>query len=103
MAFSIYIEYTPMPGKEMALLERLRADCEECIRDDEGCLRMELAQPDPADGRLVLSELWRDRDALEAHKNKPGHSHAWQDGLLQGKRVLSCQVLLSPVKPGARD
>jgi quinol monooxygenase YgiN len=39
-------------------------------------------------GWIVLSELWRDQAAIEAHRAKPGHSHAWQDALIEFKRVI---------------
>lgn len=99
-AIAIYIEYEPLPGCLDALQARMQNECDECIREDEGCLRMELCLPDPPDGRLLLAELWRDQAALDAHKNKPGHSHEWQKALVAAKRVSRCRVVVSPQKPG---
>ncbi|MGD9945562.1 MAG: antibiotic biosynthesis monooxygenase family protein [Burkholderiaceae bacterium] len=100
MPIGIYIEYTPHPHCYDELVRRLREEGETCMREDEGCLRMELATPQKADGRVLLIELWRDRAAIEAHQNKPGHTHAWQDALLQDKRVVVCDVIASPPKEG---
>jgi hypothetical protein len=41
-----------------------------------------------------LIELWRDRAALAA---KPGHSHAWQEPLVENKRISVCAVVASPL------
>lgn len=97
MPLGIYIEYQPRPGCRDALLARLREEAESCIRDDDGCLRMEVAVPEKVDDpRVLLIELWRDRAALDAHSAKPGHSHAWQDAFVESKRVSVCTVVASP-------
>lgn len=96
----IYIEYRPHPHKFDEFLELLRQESEETMRDD-GCLRMEVALPEKPDGRVFLIELWRDEAAIEAHRSKPGHSHAWQDPLVVEKRVARCRVDFSPL-PASR-
>lgn len=101
MPIGIYIEYEAQPDCFDDMLRYLRRETEECMRDDDGCLRMELAMPDNAPGRLVLSELWRDRESIERHRNKPGHSHDWQQALVANKRVLVCSVIASPSKEEA--
>jgi quinol monooxygenase YgiN len=100
VALGIYIEFTPRPGCRGALLERLREESEACVKGDDGCLRMEVAVPEKSDDeRVLLIELWRDRAAIDAHGAKPGHSHAWQEPLVESKRVSVCTVVASPVSP----
>lgn len=102
MTIAIYIEFTPRPGQRDVLIERLRHEARECIARDDGCLRMELALPQTADdARVWLIELWRDRAAIDAHGARPGHSHAWQQPLVEHKVVSVCTVLESP-QPAAR-
>lgn len=102
MALGIYIEYTPRAGCRSALLERLREEAEACVSEDDGCLRMEVAVPEKAsDERVLLIELWRDRAALNAHSAKPGHSHAWQEPLVESKQVSVCTIVASPEPRGA--
>ena len=97
MSLGIYIEYTPRTGCREILLAKLREEAESCIRDDDGCLRMEVAVPEKIDDpRVLLIELWRDRAALDAHSARPGHSHAWQEPLVESKRVSVCTVVASP-------
>jgi len=92
---SIYIEYRPFPERFDEFLNLLKKESEDTMRDD-GCLRMEIAQPTPPDGRVFLIELWRDEAAIKAHASKPGHSHEWQNGLVSEKRVARCRVDCSP-------
>lgn len=96
MPIGIYIEYEALPDCFDELLRSLRSESETCMREDEGCLRMELAVPEPPDGRVLLIELWQDRLAIERHQNKPGHSHEWQQALVARKRVTVCHVVASP-------
>ena len=88
---AILIELEPHPEHRDELVRRLEADARETLTDD-GCLRMELLQVSDGSGRLVLSELWRDRAAIDAHRAKPGHSHAWQNRLVRSKRTLVCET-----------
>jgi quinol monooxygenase YgiN len=53
---------------------------------------MEVLHAADGSARVLLSELWRDRQAIEAHRAKPGHSHAWQDALIRAKRVTVCET-----------
>jgi len=88
---AIIIEFEPHPARRAEFLEKLRSDAMETLRDD-GCLRMEVLHATADSDRILLSELWRDREAIEAHRNKPGHSHAWQDALIRSKRVTVCDT-----------
>lgn len=100
MALGIYIEYTPRSGCYDTLLTRLREEAESCMRNDDGCLRMEVSVPQKReDQRIFLIELWRDRASLDAHGARPGHSHAWQEPLVESKRVSVCDVVASPGAP----
>ena len=71
---------------------KLRTDAADTLNDD-GCHRMEVLQVRRQPNHIVLSELWRDDAAIEAHRNKPGHSHAWQEPLIVSKRVISATVI----------
>lgn len=101
MPIGIYVEFEALPGRFDGLIEKLREEGEICMRQDDGCLRMELATPQAPDGRVLLIELWRDRAALQAHKDRPGHSHAWQSDYVASKRVTVCDVIDSPGAPAA--
>ena len=88
---AVLIEFDVKPECRAAFEARLRVDARETLVDD-GCLRMEILQPQAAGDCIMLSELWRDQQAIDAHRGKPGHSHAWQEPLITAKRVTVCDV-----------
>jgi len=88
---AILIEFDVRPQCRAEFERLLRRDARETL-GDAGCLRMEVLLPRGADNRIMLSELWRDQSSIEAHRSKPGHSHAWQEPLISGKRVTVCDV-----------
>jgi len=89
---AILIEFDVKPECR-AEFERLLTQDARATLDDAGCLRMEVLLPRAGDQRVVLSELWRDQQSIEGHRSKPGHSHAWQEPLINAKRVMVCDVL----------
>jgi quinol monooxygenase YgiN len=93
---AIIIEFEVKSECLTAFEAKLRADAAETLRDD-GCFRMEILKPcgddNGAAGKFVLSELWRDEAAIAAHRDKPGHSHAWQEPMLKAKRTNRYEVL----------
>lgn len=89
---AIIIEFDVKPECRAAFEARLRADAAQTLGDD-GCMRMEVFAVRGEPNRIVLSELWRDEAAIEAHRNKPGHSHAWQVPLIVSKRTVAGVVV----------
>lgn len=88
---AIIIEFDVKPECRAAFEAKLRADASQTLCD-EGCMRMEVFAVRGEPNRMVLSELWRDEAAIEAHRNKPGHSHAWQAPLIVSKRVTAGEI-----------
>ncbi len=91
---AIIVEFEPHAEQASDFLRKLEQDAAETLEDD-GCLRMEVLRTRDGSGRIVLSELWRDEAAIEAHRTKPGHSHAWQVPMIKSKRVLLCDLVQS--------
>lgn len=86
---AIIVEYQIKPEFRVEFEQRLKLEAAATLRDD-GCLRMEILTPQGEPHRLLLSELWRDRAALDAHGNAPGHSHAWCEYMLESRRATVC-------------
>jgi quinol monooxygenase YgiN len=99
---AIIVEFDPQAEHAGEFLRKLELDARETLKDD-GCLRMEILRTRDGSGRIVLSELWRDEAAIEAHRTKPGHSHDWQVPLLESKRVLVCDRMGASHLPGSGD
>lgn len=58
------------PAHVHALAEDLRAGVPRTLRED-GCLFYSFALEDPAAGRILAAERWRDQAALDAHLSTP--------------------------------
>ena len=61
--------FTPLPGKESALVDALRA-CLPAIHEEPGCVYYTLNGAE--DGRVVMVEKWASRADLDAHDVSPG-------------------------------
>jgi quinol monooxygenase YgiN len=88
---AILIEFDVKPECRAGFEQELRRDARATL-EDAGCLRMEVLLPRTGSNRILLSELWQDQQSIDAHRRKPGHSHAWQEPLITGKRVTVCDV-----------
>lgn len=86
---AVIVEFEVEPSRLMEFLGRLREDAVRTLRE-AGCLRMEVLLPHGEPERVLLSELWRDQAALDAHRSAPDHSHAWQEALIRRKRATIC-------------
>jgi quinol monooxygenase YgiN len=86
----LVIEYDVALENRSAFVNGMAKNCRDTLNDD-GCLRMEFCEPIDGDGeKFVLTELWRDQESIDKHRQKPGHSetHAATDALVEKKRVL---------------
>jgi quinol monooxygenase YgiN len=91
VALAIIIEFDVKPECRDEFLRKLRQDAVATLQDD-GCYRMEILTACDDANRILLSELWRDFAAIEAHRDKPGHSHGWQEPLINAKRTTRCVI-----------
>lgn len=91
----LIIEYEVAQENREHFLQLMAESCEDTIRD-EGCMRMELCQPQAGEnGTYFLTELWRDQSCIDKHRLKPGHAkvHEDIDALLIKKRVSKLNSL----------
>ncbi len=88
---AIIIEFEVKPECRAEFEARLRVGAADTLKDD-GCQRMEVLQVRGQPNNILLPELWRDDAAIEAHRSKPGHSHAWQAPMIVSKRVISATL-----------
>lgn len=88
---AIIVEYEAKPEFRAALEDIVRRNAAETL-DDAGCLRMEVLIPRGAVDRILLNELWRDKQAIDDHRNQPGHDagHRRYEHMIAAKRVLVC-------------
>ena len=87
--FVLLVRYQCKPGCRDAYFDAIRKDrIDEMSRSEEGCLRYEYSYG-MADDELLLSEVWRDAEAIELHKNS---EHFAKLGDLKAKYVENTEI-----------
>jgi quinol monooxygenase YgiN len=66
MAVRLVVTFHAAPGKGAELTREMKARCE-VSRQDAGCEQFEVFQSVFDPDKLVLLELWKDQEALDAH------------------------------------
>ncbi|WP_448638739.1 putative quinol monooxygenase [Geodermatophilus sp. URMC 63] len=75
--FSLVVQVRVRPGCREEFLTGASATAEASVRDEPGCLRFEVCQVAGRPDSFVLSELYADDAALDAHHRTP-HAAAWR-------------------------
>ena len=73
---AIHVEFHPKPGQHAAFDALIREHARLTQQEEPGCERFEVLQPLKADGtkdegRIMLVEVYADRDAVKAHTQNP--------------------------------
>ena len=73
---ALVVEFEVRPGCHAALLALMRAHAAACLAEEPGCERFDVLQPMNADGtrdetRIMLVEVYTDKDAVKAHVANP--------------------------------
>ncbi|MBR0671315.1 putative quinol monooxygenase [Neoroseomonas soli] len=73
---AIHVEFRPKPGCHAAFDALIREHAKLTVAEEPGCERFEVLQPLKADGtkdegRVMLVEVYADRDAVKAHTQNP--------------------------------
>lgn len=66
------------PGHREAFLDALLGDARGSVQDEPGCLRFDVLLDDSDPNRIFLYEVYRDEQALEAHRQAP-HYLQWRE------------------------
>jgi len=87
--FVLLVRYQCKPGCRDVYFDAIRKErIDEMSRSEEGCLRYEYSYG-MADDELLLSEVWRDAEAIELHKNS---EHFARLGDLKAKYVENTEI-----------
>lgn len=73
---SIIVEYETHEGREQEFASLIKDHARRTLFEEEGCLRFEVLKPVDADGRpipnrMMVSELYADQTAVDAHGQNP--------------------------------
>lgn len=73
---SIIVEYEIEDGREDEFASLIKDHARRTLFEEDGCLRFEVLKPvdengEPVANRLMVSELYADRTAVDLHNNNP--------------------------------
>jgi quinol monooxygenase YgiN len=65
--FTITVEFVLERSSIAAFINHMLANARASLETEPGCLRFDVLQPESADDRVVLYEIYSDRAAFDAH------------------------------------
>jgi len=65
--FVVLAEFDVEPGQTDAFMRHVRENAAASVRDEPGCRRFDILQPDSTGAPVVLYEIYDDRASFEAH------------------------------------
>ncbi len=65
--FVVLVEFDVPPEHSAAFMQHVRANAAASVRDEPGCRRFDVLQPEDDDGAITLYEIYHDRAAFDAH------------------------------------
>ncbi|HEX9872154.1 MAG TPA: putative quinol monooxygenase [Candidatus Tectomicrobia bacterium] len=68
------------PGYRDAFVESLLDDARGSVNNEPGCLRFDVLQDNADPNRIFLYEVYKDEQALEAHRQTP-HFQKWREAV----------------------
>ena len=69
--YVIAVLFEAVPGQGEALEEALLRQAENSLREEDGCLRFDVARDPATEGRFFLYEIYEDEAAFDAHGKTP--------------------------------
>jgi autoinducer 2-degrading protein len=74
----LLVEIKIKPGYRDQFVEALMLDAKGSVNDEPGCLRFDVLQDSENPNRIYLYEVYKDEQALEAHRAAP-HFTKWRE------------------------
>ncbi|HEY6632628.1 MAG TPA: antibiotic biosynthesis monooxygenase [Rhizobiaceae bacterium] len=104
---SIIVEYETHEGREAEFTALIKDHARRTLFEEAGCLRFEVLKPVAEDGatlpnRMMVSELYADRTAVDLHKANPRLAtvRSALQPLLKSRRLMLSEVLDEPDEKG---
>jgi autoinducer 2-degrading protein len=92
--FVVLAQFRIKPGKRERFVELAMVDAEAAVANEPGCRRFDVLIPHESSQRVVLSEIYDDRAAFDAHLKTP-HLAAFRKGiaeLIDDRRIETFEV-----------
>lgn len=96
---AIMVDFKIKPGCWEAFNAHMRGHAAKTLAEEPGCERFDVLQPlnddgTPDHGRLMLCEIYRDMDAVAAHRANPRMPSVAEGSkpLLDGRALTLCEL-----------
>ncbi|CAH1690490.1 Quinol monooxygenase YgiN [Hyphomicrobiales bacterium] len=96
--FTILVRFRITDGRMSAFLPLMIENAEASRRDEPGCERFDVLQPDGAKDMVLLYEIYSDRAAFDAHCASPHFKHfdVSTKSMVAEKEVTVLDLLAEP-------
>ncbi len=96
--FTILVRFRIADGQMASFLPLMIENAEASRRDEPGCERFDVLQPAQAEDSILLYEIYRDRDAFDAHCVSPHFKRfdAATKAMVAEKEVTVLDLLAEP-------
>ena len=93
--FVIMVDFRLKPGAKSAFRRLIDDNARASCRDEPGCRRFDVVEPEADADRLLLYEIYSDRAAFEAHLRTPHFAafDAESADLVATKSALACELV----------
>jgi autoinducer 2-degrading protein len=102
---SIIVEYELLPGSDEDFAAMLKDHARRSLLEEDGCLRFDVLKPvgddgAPVDGRMLVSEIYVDRAAVDVHMANPRLAalRATMAPMLKSRRLIMSTMLVDRVE-----
>lgn len=89
--FVVWVEFRLKPGTRASFRALIDANARTSVQAEAGCLRFDVVEPDGEPDRVLLYEIYTDRDAFQSHARSDHYLRFDRDSaaLCLGKSVLT--------------
>lgn len=102
---SIIVEYELHPGRDWDFATALKDHARRSLMEEDGCLRFDVLKPLNEDGtpianRMMVSEIYVDRQAVDAHMANPRLAalRAMTAPMLKSRRVIMSAIQVDRIE-----
>ena len=96
--YALLVTIRIQPEHRAAFIESMLDDARGSVQDEPGCLRFDVLTDASDPNTIYLYEVYRDRDAFEAHTRQP-HYLRWRDTVKDWYAAPTQVVTCTPIFP----
>jgi autoinducer 2-degrading protein len=93
--YAIIVDFRLKPGARKEFRRLVDANARASARREAGCRRFDVLEPAGENDRVVLYEIYNDRDAFDTHKRSEHYARFDSEGstMVVSKSVTQCELV----------